>query len=74
MSDNSFVAYILEQLSDLPGITTRNMFGSVGLYYHGIFFGIGVFDDEKLVPPSLEDFRAELVPVRGSIKYFYWLP
>ena len=44
MSDNSFAVYVLEQLADCPGISSRKMFGGVGLYCNGTFFGI-ISDD-----------------------------
>jgi DNA transformation protein len=38
--DESFKEYVLDQLSDLPGVTARGMFGGFGLYAGTIFFGI----------------------------------
>jgi DNA transformation protein and related proteins len=35
-----YLQYVLEQLQDLGGVTTRRMFGAVGLYQEGRFFGI----------------------------------
>ncbi|MET0534856.1 MAG: TfoX/Sxy family protein [Steroidobacter sp.] len=35
-----YLQYILEQLSRLPRVTSRRMFGGVGLYSDGVFFGI----------------------------------
>ena len=42
MAANSFAAFVLEQLRADAGepISTRRMFGSLGLYYHDAFFGI----------------------------------
>lgn len=37
---DSFRAYVLEQLSGLPGLHARAMFGGVGLYADAVFFGI----------------------------------
>jgi DNA transformation protein len=35
-----FLNYVLEQLSALPRVTSRRMFGAVGLYCEGVFFGL----------------------------------
>lgn len=44
MKGESFKDFVLDQLSDLPGITCRAMFGGYGLYsrdgVHEVFFGI----------------------------------
>ena len=36
----SFLTYLLHQLGGLGGVDPRPMFGSYGLYHHGVFFGI----------------------------------
>ena len=39
--DNSFRDYIVHDvLRDIPGVTTRNMFGGCGIYKNGKMFGI----------------------------------
>ncbi len=35
-----FVRYVLEQLSGLRDVNSRRMFGAVGLYSNGAFFGV----------------------------------
>lgn len=35
-----FVAFVQEQLSGLPGVTVKAMFGGYGLYQETVFFGI----------------------------------
>jgi len=35
-----FFSYVLEQLSGLRGVVSRRMFGAVGLYSDGVFFGL----------------------------------
>jgi len=37
---DSFRAFVLDQLDELGDVIARSMFGGVGLYRHGIFFGI----------------------------------
>ena len=39
MSDG-FKTYVLDQLEELGGVTPKSMFGGVGLYHRGVFFGI----------------------------------
>ena len=36
----SFKSFVLDQLEELGGVTSRSMFGGVGLYHRGVFFGI----------------------------------
>jgi DNA transformation protein len=38
--------FVLDQLADLPGLASRRMFGGVGLYADGLFFGL--IDDDVL--------------------------
>ena len=37
---DGFKDFVLDQLSDLPGLTSRAMFGGYGLYCGRVFFGI----------------------------------
>lgn len=37
---DGFTDFVLDQLSDLHGVTCRAMFGGYGLYCGGVFFGI----------------------------------
>jgi DNA transformation protein and related proteins len=39
-STEAFKTFVLEQLSDLDDFAARAMFGGVGLYCRGVFFGI----------------------------------
>jgi DNA transformation protein and related proteins len=39
-----FLAFILDQLTDIDDITSRPMFGGIGLYAGAVFFGI-IFHD-----------------------------
>jgi DNA transformation protein and related proteins len=41
-----FHSYVLEQLALLRGVSSRRMFGGVGLYCDGLFFGL--IDDDVL--------------------------
>ena len=42
----SYRAYVLEQLSGLGTVAARAMFGGLGLYHDGLFFGL--VDDDTL--------------------------
>jgi DNA transformation protein and related proteins len=42
----AFLQYVLEQLGRLGSVTHRRMFGGVGLYRDGVFFGL--IDDDTL--------------------------
>jgi DNA transformation protein len=37
---DGFKSYVLDQLEELGDVTPRSMFGGVGLYHKGVFFGI----------------------------------
>jgi DNA transformation protein len=41
-----YLDYVLEQLAGLGGLTTRRMFGGVGLYHGDLFFAL--IDDDTL--------------------------
>lgn len=47
-SNPEFVAYVVDQLSALPGVRSRRMFGEYGLYACGKFFGV-ICDDRLLI-------------------------
>ena len=49
-SRKEYLDYVLEQLSDLEGVTHRAMMGEYLLYIRGKLFG-GVYDDRLLVKP-----------------------
>lgn len=47
-SSKEYLDYVLDQLSDLEGITVRAMMGEYILYIRGRIFG-GIYDDRLLV-------------------------
>ena len=49
-SSKEFLNFILEQLSDLDGITFKPMMGEFLIYYRGKSVG-GIYDDRLLVKP-----------------------
>jgi DNA transformation protein and related proteins len=66
---STYRTYILEQLSPLGSVTARPMFGGLGLYHDGRFFGL-VDDDTlylKVDDTSRADYeRAGMGPFRPS--------
>jgi DNA transformation protein len=42
----SYKTYVLEQLQILGAVTAKPMFGGIGLYVNGVFFGL--IDDDSL--------------------------
>lgn len=50
-SSKKYLNFILEQLSDLDGITWRAMMGEYIIYYHDKIVG-GIYDDRFLVKPT----------------------
>ena len=53
----SYRVYVLEQLRILGSVTAKAMFGGVGLYYGGIFFGL--IDDDTVYLKVDDSNRAE---------------
>lgn len=49
-SSKEYLDFVLEQLSDLEGVTYRAMMGEYILYYQGKIIG-GIYDDRFLVKP-----------------------
>ena len=50
-STKAYLDFILEQLSELDGITHRAMMGEYIIYYRGKIVG-GIYDDRFLVKPT----------------------
>ena len=49
-SKKEYLDFIMEQLSDLPEVSSRAMMGEYILYFRGKVFG-GIYDDRLLVKP-----------------------
>ena len=49
-SDKEYLDFVLEQLSDLEGISYRPMMGEYILYYEGKVVG-GIYDNRLLIKP-----------------------
>lgn len=56
---SDYLQYVLEQVSSLPRVTTRRMFGAVGLYSDGVFFAL--IDDDTLFFKVSDANRADYV-------------
>lgn len=54
---DSYRAYVLEQLQGLGAIAAKPMFGGVGLYCNGMFFGL--IDDDTLYLKADDSNRAD---------------
>jgi DNA transformation protein len=77
---SDYLQYVLEQLSRLPRVTSRRMFGGIGMYSEGVFFGIiandtvffKVDDDtrERYVERGSEPFRPYKNRPDVSMNYF----
>jgi len=39
-TSDGFTEFVLDQLGELGDVAARSMFGGVGLYFRGVFFGI----------------------------------
>ena len=55
-SDQSYLDYILDQLSGLEGVTFRAMMGEYILYFNGKIIG-GIYDNRFLVKPVKSALR-----------------
>jgi DNA transformation protein len=79
--DNSFVGYVLDQLSRMEGLGCRAMFGGHGLYHGATFFGI-VFDGRLFLKTddstAGEYVRRGMEPFhpndRQTLKTYYEVP
>lgn len=74
-----FLAYVLEQLESIGGVTHRRMFGGVGLSRHGLFFAL-IAEDAlylKTDDASRADFEAAgsepFRPFGDDRPMSYWL-
>lgn len=59
----SYLTFVLDQLSGLAGVSSRRMFGGIGLYCEGAFFGL--IDDDVVYFRVDDTTRPEFVQ-RGS--------
>ena len=69
-SSKEYLAFILEQLSEIDSITYRSMMGEYIIYYRGKIVG-GIYDDRLLVKPvksaiSLMPDAAYELPYEGA--------
>jgi DNA transformation protein len=78
-SSAGFETFVLDQLEELGDVTSRKMFGGVGLYFRGVFFGIVARDALylKVDEQTRSAFEAEgSIPFRpygtrgGTIRYY----
>ena len=58
-SEKEYLEYVLEQLSDVPGVTYRPMMGEFILYARNKIIG-GIYDDRLLV--KITKASAQLMP------------
>ncbi len=56
LSEGSFGAFVLDQLSGLSGVEARPMFGGAGFYLDGKFFGI-LYEEQLYFRVSAGDHR-----------------
>ncbi|MBQ3756772.1 MAG: TfoX/Sxy family protein [Oscillospiraceae bacterium] len=61
-SSKEYLDFIMDQLSELDGISWRKMMGEYILYRHGKIVG-GIYDDRFLVKPTKS--AAEMMPDAG---------
>ena len=59
-----YLAYVLEQLGSLPALRPNRMFGGIGLYSDGVFFGL--IDDDTLYfktgPDNVAQYTSRNMP------------
>src|SRR6185295_4544324 len=79
---NSYLTFVLEQLGGVPDIATKRMFGGVGIYSGGAFFG--VIDNDTLFFKVDDGLRPQYVargmlpfepmPGKGAMTGYYQVP
>ena len=76
---DGFKSFVLDQLEELGDVTPKSMFGGVGLYHRGVFFGILARDTLylKVDDSNFADYqRAKAKPFRpypnrsGTMRYY----
>ena len=76
---DAFKSFVIDQLSPLGDVVPRSMFGGIGLYCHGVFFGIMARDVLylKVDHHNVADYtRAKMKPFkpykdrRVTMKYY----
>jgi DNA transformation protein and related proteins len=76
---DGFKSFVLDQLEELGDVTPKSMFGGVGLYHRGVFFGILARDTLylKVDDSNVADYqRAKAKPFRpyphrsGTRRYY----
>jgi DNA transformation protein len=83
LSEGSFGAFVLDQLSALDGIEAKPMFGGAGFYRDGTFFGI-LYKEHlyfRVSDETIDDYKKrKMKPFRpfegkrGSSKNYYQVP
>jgi DNA transformation protein len=83
LSEGSFGAFVLDQLSALGGIEAKPMFGGAGFYLDGEFFGI-LYKQHlyfRVSPKTIDEYqKRKMKPFRpfegkkGSSKSYYQVP
>src|SRR5262245_57873639 len=80
---SAFAAFVVDQLSELDDVTARSMFGGVGLYCGGVFFGVIAGDvlyfktDDLTRPAYLRRWMKPFMPYgkrRGSQRRYFSVP
>jgi DNA transformation protein len=66
--DEDFLEYVLDQLSRMPALASRRMFGAIGLYQGPVFFAI--IDDGILYFATDDETRARY-EARGMQPFEY---
>jgi DNA transformation protein len=76
---DGFKSFVLDQLEELGDVTPKSMFGGVGLYHRGVFFGLLARDTLylKVGDANRPDYeRAKTKPFKpypgrsGTMKYY----
>jgi TfoX/Sxy family transcriptional regulator of competence genes len=83
LTDGSFGAFVLDQLSELGGIEAKPMFGGAGFYLDGTFFGI-LYQQRlyfRVSPATVGEYKKrQMKPFRpfagrkGTSKNYYEVP
>lgn len=64
------INFAVELFSDLPNLTTRKMFGGLGLYSDGVIFALMMSDARLMLKAQDPAFEARLADM-GSEKWTY---
>ncbi|MGJ8546736.1 MAG: TfoX/Sxy family protein [Sulfitobacter sp.] len=64
------IAFACDLFSDQPSLTTRKMFGALGIYSEGVIFALVFSDGQVMLKAATAEFAAKLAAM-GAERWVY---